>query len=92
MDAILIKHIGEYRYEVFYDVDYSINDIDFDAEYAKEIEKRLDSGSLNSYGIVKSNVCKCCCMWSEIDSMWGILHETASDALDEFIDCYGNDK
>lgn len=82
MDALLQKTIGSYRYEVFYDTDYSLDNDGLDSDYQKEIETRLETGSLNFYGIVKSKMCECCKKWTECDSIWGVLDETAHDALD----------
>jgi hypothetical protein len=81
------KTIGEYRYEVFFDqYDESIHDMDFEnEEQKKEYIDKFQSGKLNSFGVVKSKVCQCCCLWSEVSSLWGMHYEYAIEALNDFM-------
>lgn len=91
-DPIISKHIGQYRYEVFPDLDYSIQH-ETDKACRKHIETLIESGDLTAYGVVKYKLCECCCMWSEIHSasLWGILCPNAEQALDEYIADHGGE-
>lgn len=85
------KTIGEYRYEVFYD-NYpmeSLNDIDYESEENKrDYLDKFEKGDLSVFGVVKSKVCKCCCLWSEIDSLWGMHYQTAENCLEDYLKEY----
>jgi len=88
MTPLLTKYDGAIRYEVFPDLDYHSSQDDFDPDYALEIQERIESGELTAYGVVKYKVCKCCCLWSETDSLWGMLHATPEQAFQEYFQCY----
>lgn len=88
---LLTKFVDQYKYEVHPDLDYTPFQDQFDEEYGNEICNRLYDGDLNAYGVVKYKVCECCNMWSECDSIWGVLDTSADNALNEFISCYGGE-
>lgn len=78
--------IGEYRYEVFYDSFDSIEHIEFENEQDKQdYLHKFETGELTSFGVVKSKVCECCCLWSEVDSIWSMHFETAEEALSDYL-------
>jgi hypothetical protein len=89
MNAVLKYNEGETRYEIFVD-EYDLQSIfecdgsSFDFGDEKENEKYMNKfkkGDLCSFGVVKMQVCKCCCMWSEVDSVWGIHEESPEEAF-----------
>lgn len=85
--ALERKTIGEFRYEVFFDLHDNLNEIDFEDEQDKnEYLRKFETGEVTSFGVVKSKVCECCCSWSEVDSLWGIHCETAEEALKIFLE------
>lgn len=59
----------ETRYEIYFDPDHL---------------KDENSKDEPHFGVVKMQVCKCCCMWSEVDSVWGIKAENPQEALNHF--------
>lgn len=80
----------EIRYEIFIDEE-DLNNIfrntndsfDFgDEEANQEYKNRFANEELCSYGIVKYKLCKCCCMWSECDSLWAIHAESPIKAFE----------
>lgn len=82
----------EIRYKVYIDEDdlnliakNNGSSFDFGDEIAnKEYVNRFKNNELCSFGIVKLQVCKCCCEWSEKDSLWGIHAESPQAALNYF--------
>lgn len=87
MNPIFTKHIGEFKYEVFFDSD-SIIDQDFESDQQeREYRSKFESGELSMYGVCKYDVCSCCCMYREIDSLWAISAEDAEQALSHYLDC-----
>jgi len=91
MEPILLKHVGNVRYEVFCDVYYQL-DIDFDSESDRlKFIDDLESGAINAYSVVKSKQCASCSSFHEVDSLNGILDKTASDALDEYMNFHDSD-
>jgi hypothetical protein len=86
MNALHTKYEGEVKYEVFYDSDHVV-DMDFEnGEERKSFLDELDKGFFGVYGVVKYEVCKCCCLWSEKDSVWGIYADTPEEALKCFME------
>jgi hypothetical protein len=88
--ALNRKRIGEFIYEAFYDPDDSVNrgetDIEFDTiEEKQEFLRKFETAELTSYGVIQSKVCECCCMWSEVSSVWGMHCADSEQAIDEFI-------
>lgn len=90
MDEVLArKTIGEHRYEVFYDNFDNLDYMDFENENDRiEYLEKFERGELSSFGVVKSRVCECCCMWSEVDSLWSIHCETPDEALELYFEEY----
>lgn len=92
MNAILKHNEGETRYEIFVDEDdlqriFERKGSSFDFGDEKENEEytnRFETEELCSFGVVKMQVCKCCCMWSEVDSIWGIHAESPEEALKHY--------
>lgn len=91
MQPVLKHNEGETRFEVYFDEDdfhhsfQGKGSIDFDSEEAKqEYMNKFINEELYAFGVVKMEVCKCCCMWSEKDSLWGIHAESAEDALKHY--------
>jgi len=74
MNEPLLKTYGDIkRYEVYQDLDFP-NVIDLPDDLKNEL----------AFGVIEYQVCKCCCMWSEIDSLWGIIADNEEKALEFF--------
>lgn len=91
MEPIFTKTEAEIKYEVFFDNDDFFHSfvgnsaLEFDnEELKKEYMDKFINEELYAFGVVKMEVCKCCCMWSEKDSLWGIHAESAEEALNQF--------
>jgi len=89
---LLSKHtLDGYKYEVFWDPDFQV-DGDFENEEQKEeFILKIECGYLSAFGVVKYKVCECCCMWSEMHSMWGFVCETAEEALEEYMNQFNDE-
>jgi len=91
MEPVLKAYEGETRFEVFFDQDDFFHSfegksaIDFESEEEKQAYmNKFIKEELYAFGVVKMEVCKCCCMWSEKDSLWGIHAESAEEALNQY--------
>ena len=82
MTMLMSKQVGAYKYEVHVDQDFDAKDEHF-ADWCKDA---LNRGEIYAYGVIKYGACKCCSMWSEVSSLWGILDETEDAALDYFLE------
>lgn len=94
MNPVLKANEGETRYEVYFDQDdfqhsfEGSSAIEFDSEeQKKEYMNKFIKEELYAFGVVKLQVCECCCMWSEKDSLWGIHAESPEEALKHFKEC-----
>ena len=94
MEPVLKSNELETRYEVYFDQDdfhHSFEGksaIDFESEEAKqEYMNKFINEDLYAFGVVKLQVCECCCMWSEKASLWGIHAQTPEEALKQFKEC-----
>lgn len=81
----------EIRYKVYHDDDDFYHSfcgkyaIEFASnEEEEQYRSKFESGEISAYGIEKMQLCKCCCVWSCIESSWGIHAETPHEALDYF--------
>lgn len=73
MGPIARVNESESRYEIYFDPDHLKDD--------------NNKGELY-FGVVMLQVCECCCMWSEVDSVWGIKAENPQEALNHFRKAY----
>ncbi len=97
MNAPVLKiNQGETRYEIYYDNDGFHNTFDsklgFDFEDEADKQAYMDKflkEELFAFGVVKLQPCKCCCEWSEKDSLWGIHAESPAEAFKQFIETIG---
>jgi len=78
---------GDIKYSVVLDDrGYQKGDIDFPCEEEeRDYMRQFEEGELTSYGIIKSENCKCCNEWKEIDSLWGNHSANAQEALKEYL-------
>lgn len=83
----------EIRYEVFIDHDnlQMILDragaFDLGDDFAnEEYRQQFLHEEIFSFGVVAKKLCKCCCEWSEKDSLWGIHAQSAQEAIKLFKD------
>lgn len=84
MEAIRTKIEGDYKYDVFYDPDAFevLNDMDYESEQKKQaFLSRFERYEIGVYGVVVSKRCECCGLWPQLEGLWGIIEETAEDAL-----------
>ena len=92
MEPVFRQNEGETRYEIFVDQDdlsriFNRDGSSFDLgdkEANEEYTSKFENEELCSFGVVKMQVCKCCCMWSEVESLWGIHAESAQEAFQVF--------
>ena len=84
MNALLTKvdNKCQRKFEVFHDLDSSMmRDKDID----EKIAEALENGDLEYFGVERSKVCACCCMYSVEESLWGILAASPEEALDHYL-------
>lgn len=84
-----VNHVdSQTQFQVFYDADseYSLFHgqlLEFESEEDKESYlEPFRNGELACYGVVMQKPCKCCAMWSDIDSIWGIHARSAEEAFE----------
>ncbi len=88
MDIALTHLINGFKYEVVYDTDGNI-DLDFENEAQKrEYESKWFRGDINAYGVIKYERCTCCEQWKQIESIWNIHAESASEAFQYYNEEY----
>lgn len=81
MDYFMQTVIGEHLYRVYFDNDNYLDDDWVDEETKAQIER----GDLVFWGVKRLDKCPTCELWHEVDALWGMLHSTPEEAIQEYI-------
>lgn len=84
MNPILSSHDGKTKFEVFFDPE-PMFESDFETiEEEIAYKERFETEELIMYGLVKYDICPCCNIWREVDSLWSIDAESPEEVLEYY--------
>lgn len=66
--------------------EYGTGDDAEDARLVREEYAAIESGEWVALGAIKEKRCACCGVWSEADSLWGIVVDNSDKGYREAID------
>ena len=82
------KVIDNRRFVVDYDESYIIHEEFFENNQDKlEFIKRFQKGELSAYKVFEQEKCPCCNEWRHVDSLFSIVSEDSTEALNVYMEC-----